>query len=251
MAEKEIKVKSLQKALEILNCFVQKPRLGVTELSELLDLNKSNVHNILTTFKAMNYLEQDEESGKYYLGIGVFQLCQAAGDRFSIRSVVMPFLQEIADITGEMVYLAVPHEDEVIYLEAIYPVESFHLMRVILGERARMFCTGIGKAMLANLPEAVREEYIGRELPAFTEHTITDREQLRKELDLTRQRGYAVDNMEHEFGVKCVAMPVFNRKGMVEGAISVSGPSLRFPEERIEEIAEVMRTHMRKIQERI
>ncbi|MDO4291916.1 MAG: IclR family transcriptional regulator [Eubacteriales bacterium] len=251
MAEVEIKVKSLYKALEILNCFVKKPRLGVTELSEMLDLNKSNVHNILTTFKAMDYVEQDEESGKYCLGVGIFQLCQAAGDRFSIRSIAMPFMQEIADMTGEMVYLAVPHEDEVIYLEAIYPVESFNLMRVILGERARMFCTGIGKAMLANMPIQIQEEYISRPLPSYTENTITDQDELRRELARIREKGYAVDNMEHEFGVKCVAMPLFGRKGTVEGAISVSGPSLRFSEKRILEIVEIMRNRVEKIKVRL
>ena len=91
MGEHEVKVKSLQKALEILNCFINKPRLGVTEISEMLDLNKSNVHNILSTFKSMNYLEKDEESGKYSLGIGVFELCQSAGDRFSIRNILILF----------------------------------------------------------------------------------------------------------------------------------------------------------------
>lgn len=251
MKEAEVKVKSLQKALEILNCFIKKPRLGVTEISEMLDLNKSNVHNILSTFKAMNYLEQDEESGKYYLGIGIFELCQSAGDRFSIRNIVMPFMQEIADTTGEMVYLAVPHEDEVIYLEALYPVDSFNLMRVILGERARMFCTGIGKAILANLPADVQEDYISRELPAYTANTITDKETLRRELCITRERGFAIDNMEHEFGVMCVAMPVINRRGVVEGAVSVSGPSLRFSPERVEEIAAVMKVYVKKMQERI
>lgn len=251
MGEAEIKVKSLQKALEIINCFIKKPRLGVTEISEMLDLNKSNVHNILTTFKAMNYLEQDEESGKYYLGIGVFELCQSVGDRFSIRNIAMPFMQEIADTTGEMVYLAVPHEDEVIYLEAMYPVDSFNLMRVILGERAKMYCTGIGKAILANLDSDVQEDYISRELPAYTANTITDKTALRKELLITKERGYAVDNMEHEFGVKCVAMPIINRRGITEGAISVSGPSLRFSPERIEEIAAIMKVCVEKMQERI
>lgn len=246
-----MKVKSLQKALEILNCFIIKPKLGVTEISEMLDLNKSNVHNILSTFKEVNYLEQDEETGKYQLGVGIFALCQSVGDRFNVRKIVMPFMQEIADRTGEMVYLAVPHEDEVIYLEAMYPVESFNLMRVILGERARMYCTGIGKAVLAFLPEAVREEYIGRKLTAYTEHTITDRDTLREELRRTRERGYSVDHMEHEFGVKCVGMPIFNRKGEVEAAISVSGPSLRFSGERIEEIAKIMKTYVEKIQERM
>ena len=217
----------------------------------MLGLNKSNVHNILSTFKEINYLEQDEETGKYQLGVGIFALCQSVGDRFNVRKIVMPFMQEIADQTGEMVYLAVPHEDEVIYLEAMYPVESFNLMRVILGERAQMYCTGIGKAVLAFLPEMVRDAYINKELTAYTEHTITDRDELMEELRRTRERGYSVDNMEHEFGVKCVGMPIFNRKGAVEAAISVSGPSLRFSEERIEEIAGILKTYVEKIQERM
>ena len=246
-----MKVKSLQKALEILNCFIVKPKLGVTEISEMLGLNKSNVHNILSTFKEINYLEQDEETGKYQLGVGIFALCQSVGDRFNVRKIVMPFMQEIADQTGEMVYLAVPHEDEVIYLDAMYPVESFNLMRVILCERAQMYCTGIGKAVLAFLPEMVRDAYINKELTAYTEHTITDRDELMEELRRTRERGYSVDNMEHEFGVKCVGMPIFNRKGAVEAAISVSGPSLRFSEERIEEIAGILKTYVEKIQERM
>lgn len=251
MEEGEIKVKSLQKALTILNCFVKKPRLGVTEISEMLDLNKSNVHNILTTFQAMNYLEQDAESGKYQLGLGILELCQSVGDRFNIRKVMMPYMQEIADATGEVVYLAVPREDEMVYLEAMHPVESYNMMRVILGEHAKMYCTGIGKAVLAHLPQEVAENYISRELVAFTKNTITDPAVLREDLALIRERGYAVDNMEHEFGVKCVGMPVFSRRGELLAAVSVSGPSLRFSAERIGEIAQIMRLTLNKAREQI
>ena len=85
MAENnEIKVKSLQKALEILNLFTEKPVLGVTEVSEYFGLYKSTVHNILSTLKAMEYLEQDEETGKYRLGIQIFNLSKALGDTYSI-----------------------------------------------------------------------------------------------------------------------------------------------------------------------
>lgn len=251
MANQEGKVKSLQKALEILNLFVEKPKWGVTEISERLDLNKSNVHNILSTFKTMNYLTQDSETEKYQLGIGVYALCQSVGQNFNVRTIAIPFMQELADITGEMVYLGIPYNDEVVYLEAIYPVESYNLMRVILGERARMFCTGIGKAMLAYLPYEKQEEYISRELPAFTEYTITDKEKLREELKTIRQKGYAIDNMEHEFGVKCVAMPILEHGKNPVAAISVSGPSLRFPPERIEEIAQAIGRYCAKIEERM
>ena len=104
--EAEVKVKSLQKALEILNCFTKKSSWGVTEISEQLDLNKSNVHNILTTFKAMGYLDQDDESGRYKLGLSVYSLCYSLGQNLSIGSVAAPYLQELADMAGERVYLA-------------------------------------------------------------------------------------------------------------------------------------------------
>ena len=97
----EIKVKSLQKALEILNLFADKPVLGVTEISEYFGIYKSTVHNILSTLKAMEYLEQDEETGKYRLGIQVFTLSKALGDTYSITKIAGPYMQELSNITRE------------------------------------------------------------------------------------------------------------------------------------------------------
>lgn len=114
----EIKVKSLQKALEILNLFTVKPVLGVTEVSEYFGWYKSTVHNILCTLKSMEYLEQDEETGKYRLGIQVFNLSKALGDNYSITKIAGPYMQELSNITRERVYLAVPYREEVLYLDA-------------------------------------------------------------------------------------------------------------------------------------
>ena len=166
--EAEVKVKSLQKALEILNCFTKKSSWGVTEISEQLDLNKSNVHNILTTFKAMGYLDQDDESGRYKLGLSVYSLCYSLGQNLSIGSVAAPYLQELADMAGERVYLAIPHEQEIIYVTSAYPKTSSDLMRPIMGEHAQMHCTGLGKAMLAYLPEEKQRAYAARKLEAYT-----------------------------------------------------------------------------------
>lgn len=251
MNKDEIKVKSLHKAIDVLNCFTEKPSLGVTEISEKLGLYKSNVHNILTTFKAINYLEQDEESGKYRLGIAVFSLCRALGDNFTITKIAMPYMQELANMTNERVYLGIPVDDEVVYLESMYPAESFSLMRTLMGERAKMYCTGIGKAMLANLPEERIEACINMDLAAFTENTITDKEKLREELRLTKERGYAIDDMEHEFGIRCVAVPIFNRYRQLEAAISVSGPSLRFDDEKVIKIAKLLSRYIEKIENRL
>lgn len=123
--EKEIKVKSLQKALDILNCFTKKSSWGVTELSEYLDLNKSNVHSILSTFAAMEYLRQDEETGKYKLGMAIYTLCHALGDELIVGNIALPYMQELSNWSGERVYLGVAHEDEVIYVNSTYPEEAF------------------------------------------------------------------------------------------------------------------------------
>ena len=104
----EIKVKSLQKALEILNCFAVKQPLGVTEISEKLGLYKSNVHNILVTFTAMEYLVQDPESGKFRLGPEVMMLSRAFRENLDITKIAVPVMREIANEVQELVYLAVP-----------------------------------------------------------------------------------------------------------------------------------------------
>ena len=249
--EGEIKVKSLQKALDILNCFIRKSSWGVTELSEYLGLNKSNVHSILSTFTAMEYLRQDKETGKYKLGLAVYTLCHALGDELIIGNIAQPYMQELSDWSGEQVYLGVPYGDEVIYVNSAYPMESINLMRTIMGERTRMYCTGLGKAMMAYLPNEDVNRYLQKELPACTDYTITDPETLRAELKQIRERGYAIDNMEHEFGIKCVGMPILNRQQKLEAAISISGPSLRFSPERIPVLVEKLRKTVTKIEKRL
>lgn len=248
----EIKVKSLQKAMEILNYFTEKQVLGVTEISEHFDICKSTVHNVLSTLKAMEFLEQDDDTGKYRLGIQIFNLSKALGDTYSITKIAMPYMQEIANQTGESVYLAVPYRYEVLYLEAMYPADSVELMRSILGERAQMFCTGLGKAMLSNMgDQAVRDYLSQKELQAFTENSITDKEELCRELERTKQRGYAIDDMEHEFGIKCIAMPIFDRSKKVYAAISVSGLATHFTKENISEWAILLKKYVSKIESRL
>lgn len=251
MSNDEIKNKSLKKALDVLNCFTIKPSWGVTEIAERLGLYKSNVHDIMSTLNVMNYLEKDSDTERYKLGMQVFALSRAMGEAFSIIKIALPYMQELANISDERVYLAIGHDREIIYLEATYPAESVNLMRSILGERAKMHCTGLGKAMLANLPEEIQEEYLTQELQSYTENTITQADKLRQELTATKQRGYAIDNMEHEFGVKCVAMPIFDKSRSVYAAISVSGLAVNFTEEQILTWALLMKKYVAKIENRL
>ncbi len=229
----EIKVKSLYKALRILDCFKpDTPELGITEISEQLGLYKSNVHNIVDTFVKAGYLEQNPENGKYRLGLKILELGNVISSNINFRKIIVPYMQQLADETKETVYLGIPSETEVIYLDSASPKNQLST-RSMLGVKAPLYCTGIGKAMLAFMPEETADAVSAKGLKKYTDQTITDRQALLDELALIRSRGYSTDNMEHEFGIKCVGMPVRGRKGQVIAGISISGPSLRFGDEQI------------------
>ena len=228
--EKEYKVKSLAKAMHLLECFSsQKPEIGITEIARVLDLQKSTVHNIISTFEDLGYISQNNETGKYYLGVKLLQFSYIINNHIGIRKYFLPYMKQIANELHETVFLGIPYEMEVLYIECIYPDES-NGGRSILGERAPMYCTGLGKAMLAYLPSDRQEACVKQSFVQFTETTIHTKEELLKDIEQTRKRGFAIDNMEHEYGVTCVGVPILGNDNRVVAALSISGPSLRFDE---------------------
>lgn len=249
-AEKsEIKVKSLHKALRVLDCFAEKQPLGITEISEKLGLYKSNVFDIVSTLTAMNYLFKSEESGKYYLGKSLVTLGRAAEEHFSFHNVAAPHLGQLSNEVGEITYLTVPIGYQIYYMDYAKPMgNSPYVSAVLRNSYDSLNCTGSGKAMLAHMPDEFVEEYLSTPLCRQTEKTITDPDEMRKELELIRKRGYSVDDEEYAIGLRCVAMPIVDRNGEVLGAMSASGPSSRFTETRQQQIAEKLREHVCEIQ---
>ena len=234
--EGEVKVKSLQKAMEVLECFIQKQPLGVTEISEKLGLYKSNVHNILMTFTALGYLTQDVETGKFRLGVSIMSLSRAFREGLDITRIAGPFMREIANEAGELIYLTIPKDDSVIYLEGISPDHQRMVSKSVAGEDCKMYCTAVGKAMLASMPKEEVEKCISGKLEAYTE------------IEKTRIRGYGIDDMEIMFGIKCVGVALLNHDGKVEGGLSISAPSLRMSDEKIELYANILKEYAAKIQ---
>ena len=141
MDEPNVKVKSLAKALNVLNCFIREPELGVTEISERLGLYKSNVCDILTTFQSLGYVDQSERTGKYHLGYRILELSHAFTTSMGFRKTIYPHMKQLADKVGETVYLGVPDGLDVLYLDAAYPGHEY-MTRAMLGDRAPMYCTG-------------------------------------------------------------------------------------------------------------
>ena len=230
-------VKSVWRTIKILDSFGSEEGMGVTELSKKLNFPKSSVHEILTTLVKENILEKDGDKNRYYLGIKLFELGNRARANLEIRKVATPFLKELNGKLDETVHLTVLDNGEVLYVECFESTKRLRTYSVI-GIRAPLHCTAVGKAILASLSEDDIERIIRTKgLEKFTENTITDQDLLLEDIKQIVQRGYAVDNMEHEEGVRCVGAPIRNHIGAAFASISVSGPSQRIRPERIPQIA--------------
>ena len=238
--EEEYKVKSLSKAMSVLECFLcNKAELGITEISQKLHVQKATIYNIVDTFLNLGYLVQNRETKKYSLSVKLLRYAYIINDHLGFRNFFLPYMDQIVNETNENVYLGIPHGSDVLYIEFRSP--EGRSKRSILGERAPMYCTGLGKALMAFLPEDEIKEYASQPLVKFTETTITSKQKLLRELAGIREQGYAIDNMEHEHGVICIGMPVFGSDGRVIAALSSAAPSLRFDQKTIAENVLIMR----------
>lgn len=225
------KVKSLAKALKLLECFkADCPELGITQLSHMLELNKSNVSNIVSTFEQAGYLEQNPQTGRYRLGLKLLEFSFIINEKLGYQRMFHDVMQGLSRKLNAITYFAIYRRQQVFYLCNSYPPEEAYNypFRNIMGECAPLYCTSLGKAMLAYLPTDSFEEYLKLERVPYTDHTIVEEEALRKEIALTRQRGYSLDNQEHEYGVRCIGVPIFNSDNTLLGALSVSSPSFEF-----------------------
>lgn len=241
-------VKSLVDAMRILECFtVQSPELGVSEIAKQLGMQKSKVHNVLNTFREIGYITQNPLNRRYKLGLRILHLGYVVNNHMGLRDILHPYLKRIAEAVHEVCYFGIENNGEVLYIEAVYPANQQYT-RNILGERAPLYCTGLGKAMLAFLPPAQVDAVIAKGLRQFTPNTINNPETLQAQLAEIRENGYSIDNMEHEYGVRCAALPLFGLDKAVKGAVSISGPSPRFDPETITRHVAVMRDILAPLQ---
>lgn len=229
-------MQSLDRAFELLERLADAGgELGLTQLAAVTRLPPPTIHRITRTLMAGGYVRQ-EPSRRYALGPGLIRLGTVAGH--TIGTWAMPYLGELAAEIGETANLAMLEGDSAVYLAQ---VPSRHSMRMFteVGRRVMPHCTGVGKALLAELPVAEVRGIVARTgLPAQTDRTIGDVEALLADLAGIRERGYAVDDGEQETGVRCVAVSVQGIPARI--AMSVSGPSARVTMERVAEIAPII-----------
>ena len=251
--EDGIKVKSLAKSLDVLSCFSsQKPILGVTEIAEKMGVTKSNVHNILSTFTTMGYLDRLPD-GRYQLGLKMLEFAFIINQNLGYPKSIYDILVETASQTGEIVYFGLPYGDRVLYLYVAHPIDRMGVLpyRDILGETAPLYCTGIGKAILAHMPEEEWLSHIPEERTKYQPNTVTDLDGILEELRITRRRGYSIDNGERDPNIRCVGVPVYNAAGQLVAGVSTSGPSVTMTDEKLMECAGILQNAALKMRERI
>lgn len=226
-----IQVQSVARALEILNCFQKTPELGISDIAAEMNLNKSTVFGLVNTLLSYGFLEQEHGTRKYRLGIALFELGNLMLSRIDIRNEAKEVCLPLAEKYHATVHIATHMEGEVIYIDKIDRGGSL-ISASNVGRRLPMYCCGVGKAMLAFLPKEYLEKYVLNEsLKKMTNHTITDPEVLKAQLEEIHKTRIAFDREEVETGLNCIASPVLHKDEVPEIAISLS-----FPYDRIREI---------------
>lgn len=218
-------IQSVDRAIQIIKCFENNEELGVTEIGKLLGLHKSTTFGLVSTLYSNGLLEKNDNTGKYKLGLELFRLGTKVNS--SLRHIVIPYLEELVRRYQETANLILLDDLSVIYLEK---VESAHSMRIstLVGGRRPLYCTAVGKAILAYLPPEELQNKINRiEFIKFTNNTILTQEALIESLNEIKTLGYAEDNEELEIGLSCIAAPILNQYKSPFAAISVSGPTSR------------------------
>lgn len=223
-------VKTAQTTFRILETIKARDEATVTELTDEVALSKSSIHNYLKTLEHEGYVVR--EGNTYRIGLRLLDLGGYARHKQRIYQLAKEEVTKLAEETGEMTNLLVEEHGRGIYLHRANGEQAVKSDSYI-GHRVHLHNTALGQAILAHLPEERVDEIINRYgLPKTTENTITDRDVLFDRLERVREEGVAFDDEARLVGLRCVAKPIINKEGEVEGAISISGPTSRFQGER-------------------
>jgi len=228
-------IQAVDHALDLLEQFQgDVDELGVTELSKRLKLHKNNVFRLLATLESRNYIEQNKVTENYRLGLKTLELGQTFIKQMGLLRQSRPVLEALVRECNETTYVAILKESHIVYLDV---VETDLTVRVVprVGSRLPAYCTAAGKVQLAYMTDEELDHYLpSRELKGYTSNTITDREEFKSHLRKISEQGYAIDNEEMDVGVCCVGAPIRDYTRRIIGAVSISGPSMRFSMERME-----------------
>ncbi|MDR1920158.1 MAG: IclR family transcriptional regulator [Candidatus Adiutrix sp.] len=219
-------IESVVRALDILELLDAEGEMGITEMADKLDMEKSTVYRAINTLRARYYVSQDPDTLKYANSYKLFEMGHNVVRNTGIPKMAYRFMRKLAQGSRGAVNLGVRDGKKVVYIDKIESDETVKVCMKI-GQSIPLHCTGLGKALLSFMSEREVRGLLGRDpLERFTEKTHGNVEDLLADLAEIRKRGYSVDNEEHIMGILCVASPAFNAKGEAIAAISIASPKM-------------------------
>lgn len=234
-------VPALRKGLALLDLLATRGPMTMTQLERASGLNRTMTYRLLRALSETGYATHDPVQKRYALGMRLLQLGAAVTGSLEIAAVARPLLAALREETQETVNLGLLDGNEIVYVAM---AESPHGLRMAArpGGRDPAHSTSLGKAVLAHLPPAEQDRIVCSllPLPALTPATLVEQDGLERDLALTRQRGYALDNEENEFGARCVGVPVLDDAGRPLAGLSVSGPAGRIDLARAARLAALL-----------
>lgn len=248
--EKETKnpVQSAERIFQVMEMLAEHGEMGLMEISAALGLHKSTVHRLLMSLIYMGYAKQDETTQKYMLTYKVVNMAGRILEHMDILQVARPYMERLSDLSGEAVHLVQREGSNILY---IYKIEAkVGTIRMVshVGMVHPMYCSGVGKAIMATLPEdEIKKIWDESVIEKKTEKTITDFAELKKVLAEVKKNGYALDDEENEKGVRCIAACLRGYQKDVKYAFSISGPTSRMTRERVAELT----VDVKKVQEEL
>ncbi|ODT66877.1 MAG: transcriptional regulator [Pelagibacterium sp. SCN 63-23] len=248
-ARSDESLKSLTKVSRVLDCFNTTQRaLTLAEICTRTGYPRSTTHRLLAAMREVGFIEQDRERDSYRLGLRLFELGNIVLANLELHREGRAIVDALHRLTSRAVHLAVFDGLRAVVIQR---TEAEPMLSNTMVENSPAHCTSVGKAILAHQPADILERVIAAGLERFTETTITEPEALRAELELTRERGYAIDNGEHQPGLRCIGAPIRNQAGLVFAGLSVSAPAWQMPVAEVDELNKVVIYHANLISQRL
>lgn len=240
-------IKSLDRALEVLIQLGASQGGTLSEISNALGQSPATVYRVLTTFQGRGFVDFDDQNQTWSIGPAAFLTGSHFLRRTSLVERARPIMRDLMEATGETANLGIERDGKVLFLGQ---VETHATIRAFFppGTEGAMHSSGIGKALLSRMDDARQRQILAAsQLERFTPYTLTEPEEMIADLRASRARGYAYDGEERNIGMRCIAAPVFNVFGEAVAGISVSGPTARITDDRIDDLAESVTASAEKL----
>lgn len=230
-------IHSVSKALDIIDCLsAEKEPLSAREVARRCNLSRPTAYRLLISLADKNFVVSPLE-GHFTLGPKFLSISKNLLDRYDLIEIAKPYMDQLSQLSAETVHLTILDGVEMLYIGKVDSSQSIR-MHSSIGTRNPVYSTATGKAVLASLPLSELQQVIRQiQFTSRTAKTITTQEELIEALEIIRHQKYAIDDLENEEGIRCVAAPVFDHSGTVIGGLSISGPAYRLEMDQLIELS--------------